>query len=154
MKHSVARIAQQSRRVAAKGWRGRTLARPPLSVLSIRPRGSEIERNGSDSWQCNCSFKVASLLPTFISTVYLSTYPPSPPVGFSFRSWAKIDPSERERERRKRKSLHSRRDKSLMKVNSIKLHVPFLTYIYIYIPRFDLWKSLEIETTVCAYFRG
>ena len=138
MKHSVARIAQQSRRVAAKGWEGEDAHRAalsPSSVLSIQPRGSEIERNGSDSWQCNCSFKVASLLllppRLFRRSTYLSSssLPPSlslshpSSVGFSFRVLGQNRP-ERERER---ESLHSRRtrDKSLMKVNSIKLDVPF-----------------------------
>ena len=138
MKHSVARIAQQSRRVAAKGWEGEDAHRAalsPSSVLSIQPRGSEIERNGSDSWQCNCSFKVASLLllpprlfrrSTYLSSssLPLSLSHTPPQLDSHFGCWAKIDPSERERER---ESLHSRRtrDKSLMKVNSIKLDVPF-----------------------------
>ena len=68
MKHSVARIAQQSRRVG--GWlRGRRGERErgvrekeKVTTRDEREGKREkrrVERNGSDSWRCNCTFKVA-----------------------------------------------------------------------------------------------
>lgn len=64
MKHSVARIAQQSRR-AGGGGGGRRGAGDGTSapvalgslLLLLLPvlLSSALERNGSDSWQCNCA---------------------------------------------------------------------------------------------------
>lgn len=106
MKHSVARIAQQSRRVAGKAGRARRALQAARSVALIRDREaecdgerdresergrkreremrgkreSEMERNGSDSRQCNCTFKVA-----FPRLFRRSTFIPSLAVlGFHF----------------------------------------------------------------------
>lgn len=102
MKHSVARIAQQSRRVAGKAGRARRALQAARSVALIRDREaecdsekdererergreggreeSEMERNGSDSRQCNCTFKVA-----FPRLFRRSTFIPSLGVlGFHF----------------------------------------------------------------------